>query len=89
MPTVLVTRPASRNFVQEEDAFYRMLNNAGIQIVEIPLISFSFPDDLSKVDSALHQATMGEYDYLVFSSPTGVRFFEERSKALGIWENIR
>ncbi|MGA2035463.1 MAG: uroporphyrinogen-III synthase, partial [Thermoguttaceae bacterium] len=68
---VLVTRP--REQVQE---LRRRLEELGAAVLEQPAITISDPPDFSPVDTAL--ARLDQYDWLVFSSGNGVRFFLER-----------
>jgi uroporphyrinogen-III synthase len=68
---VVLTRPEGRGGDWKE-----LLVDAGAAVSELPLIEISFePDDtvLSEVLDA-----MGEYDWIIFTSPNGVRGFFDR-----------
>lgn len=52
------------------------LRSRGAEAVELPVIAFQPPDDLDLLAQAA--AEVGSYDWVVFTSPTGVaRFFEQ------------
>lgn len=87
MKRVLLTRPLLRS--SNDDKLHRILEDAGIIIEEIPMISFSLPPVLTELDSALHRAASGKYDGIIFSSPTAVRFFEERVRELLLMDALR
>jgi uroporphyrinogen-III synthase len=68
---IVLTRPEGRGGDWKE-----LLVDAGAAVSELPLIEISFePDDtvLSEVLDA-----MGEYDWIIFTSPNGVRGFFDR-----------
>ena len=73
---VLVTRPRER-----AQAFARKLEALGAVPVILPTIALVPPEDWSDVDRALRDMT--DYDWVVFTSPAGVRFTAERLDALG------
>lgn len=73
---VVVTRAADQASGLS-DALRRM----GAEVVELPVVAFAPPEDWSGVDSAI--AALEEYDWLVFTSANGVRFFVERAKQTG------
>lgn len=52
------------------------LETLGARATALPTISFTDPDDPSILDTAL--ARLPEYDWIVFTSPNGVRSFFER-----------
>ncbi len=74
--TVLVTRPADQT--QELSA---PLEEAGAQVFSQPAVVITPPDDWSPVDQAV--SCLPNYDWVVFSSANGVRFFLDRLLALG------
>ncbi len=74
---VLVTRPRER-----ADAFARKLEALGAEPVILPTIALVPPEDWREVDRALQ--AISDYDWIVFTSPAGVRFTAERLDALGL-----
>lgn len=74
--TVLVTRPAD----QSRDLSCR-LRRLGARVLCQPAIEIGPAGDLTAVDRAI--ARLAEFDWLVFSSANGVRYFMERLSALG------
>ena len=69
--TVLVTRPAH----QAEPMLERLIH-LGAEVLCQPAIEITPPDDWQKVDAAIGR--LGEFDWLVFSSANGVRYFLDR-----------
>ena len=60
----------------EAAALAAELRRRGAQAVELPAIAFEPPEDLDRLVRAAAEA--GRYDWVVFTSPTGVaRFFEQ------------
>lgn len=57
------------------------LQALGIETVPLDLLQFLPPEDWSEIDKGL--ARLQAYDWLVFTSPTGVRFFAQRMGLLG------
>lgn len=66
--TVLVTRGK-----EQAKAFSEKLREAGAIPVEIPLIAISPSPYRDKIERCAHQ--LSDYDWLVFTSANGVRFF--------------
>ncbi len=63
------------------------LEALGIETVPLDLLQFLPPEDWSQVDTSLSQ--LDKYDWLLFTSPTGVQFFAKRMGLLGYasaWE---
>lgn len=59
------------------------LKTLGYEVVFLPLIEIAPPsDDFFSLDSAIKQ--LGEYDWLIFTSANGVKYFFDRLKHLGI-----
>ena len=54
----------------------RPLESLGAEVIELPVISIEPPDDPVPLDAAI--ARLAEYDWLIFTSANGVRFFLER-----------
>jgi len=73
---VVVTRPREQS--SELAARLRML---GAEVIELPAIETRPPEDYTGLDAAIAQ--LNTYDWLVFTSANGVRFFLQRLKALG------
>ena len=74
--SVVVTR-ASGQALALSEALRRM----GAQVVELPVVASVPPEDWSSLDLAL--ARLEKYDWLVFTSVNGVRFFFERATQSG------
>ncbi len=68
---ILVTRPGRQAF-ELNDRFAAL----GAEVLEQPAIRIDEPDDWSPVDDAISR--IGEFDWLVFTSANGVRFFLDR-----------
>jgi len=71
---VLVTREHSEGF--------EPLGELGAEIIEFPTIEIRPPEDWSELDKALSE--IGAYDWLIFTSATGVKYFFERLKSKGM-----
>ena len=69
---VIVTRP--RELVS---GLSDRLRQQGAEVVELPTIRTSPVEDRADIDAAIHRLTQGGYDWVVFTSPTGVRIFME------------
>jgi len=69
--TVLVTRPA-----HQADSLAERLAALGAQVLFQPAIEIARPRDWGPADTAIAQ--LGSFDWLVFSSANGVRFFLDR-----------
>jgi uroporphyrinogen-III synthase len=87
MPTVLLTRPRQR--LHSDDTLHQVLRARNVGIIELPMIAFNFPRDLSTLDATLVQLASGGFDFVVLSSPTAVEFFDERIQELGIAKQIK
>jgi len=59
----------------------RRLEALGATVYSVPTIRFAPPDDTDPLDRAI--ADLDRFDWVVFTSPNGVRFFWERLAALG------
>ncbi|HXZ91028.1 MAG TPA: uroporphyrinogen-III synthase [Candidatus Dormibacteraeota bacterium] len=73
---ILITRSEAEN-----QAFSMKLRALGAVTVELPTIAFGAPEDLSALDRAIKM--LSKYDWVVFTSRNGVRFFGERMAAMG------
>lgn len=74
---VLVTRP--RELVSGMAA---LLRERGAEVVELPAIRTVPVKDMTQVDGAIEGLAAGGYDWLVFTSPSGVGIFFDRLIAL-------
>jgi len=74
--TVLVTRPR-----EQVGEFADLLTAYGAHVIAFPTIAIIPPADWGPLDQAL--ADLAGYDWIVFTSVNGVRFFFERLRALG------
>jgi len=74
--TVLVTRPR-----EQAAEFADLLTAYGAHVIAFPTIAIIPPADWGPLDRAL--ADLAGYDWIVFTSVNGVRFFFERLRALG------
>lgn len=75
---VVVTRP--RELVSTLSG---MLRREGAEVLELPAIRTVPVKDDAPVKAALHELEQGGYDWLVFTSPSGVRIFMDRLAAEG------
>jgi uroporphyrinogen III methyltransferase/synthase len=74
---IVVTRPRG----QAEELSAR-LSALGADVIELPAIEIRPARDYGPLDRAL--ACLGSYDWLIFTSANGVRFFLERLDASGL-----
>ena len=77
---VVVTR-AKEQAVEFADILKKM----GAEVIFFPTIKFEEPDNLTIVNKAIQSLSDNKnaYDWLIFTSANGVRFFFKRVKALG------
>jgi uroporphyrinogen III methyltransferase / synthase len=62
-------------------AFSRRLRSLGAEIVEFPTIQTAPPDDYAPLDRSIER--LSSFDWVIFTSATGVESFMARVKALG------
>ena len=74
---IVVTRA-----VEQSQPVAEALREAGADAVLLPLVAFAPPESFSDLDDFLK--TVGEYDWVFFTSQNAVRAVEERSAALGL-----
>jgi uroporphyrinogen III methyltransferase / synthase len=74
--TVLVTRPE-----HQSQEFVHRLRSLGANVLCQPAIEISAPRDWSAVDDVIERVP--EFNWLVFSSANGVRYFFDRLQTLG------
>ncbi|MBI3091439.1 MAG: uroporphyrinogen-III synthase [Candidatus Tectomicrobia bacterium] len=74
---IVVTRPAGA-----AATFAALLERAGAEVIPCPVIEPRPLDDYASLDAALRR--LGEYDWLLFTSVHGVRFFAQRLWEVGL-----
>jgi uroporphyrinogen III methyltransferase/synthase len=74
---IVVTRAA-----EQSEELCQALRDAGAVPIMMSLISFAPPADCAQLDAALQ--TLGEFDWIMFTSQNAVRAVEERCRALGL-----
>ena len=87
MPSVILTRPLQRTQARD-NTFTSLLQERGIEVIELPMIQIDFPKNTASLDDALARAARGEFDYCVLSSPTAIEFFHHRASDLGLHNAI-
>jgi len=60
----------------------RSLKAVGFEPIPVDTIEFLPPEDWSSVDASLKR--LGEFDWLLLTSPTGAEFFAQRMRALSL-----
>lgn len=65
---------------QQAGEFVDLLNIAGANVIYFPTIEFKEPEDLSIIDDAIKNLT--RYNWIIFTSANGVRFFFKRFSEL-------
>lgn len=73
---ILITRPR-----EQADSFAQLLEEVGAEPLIVPAIRIMPPDDWGPLDVAIER--LGTYDWVIFTSVNGVRFFSERLAASG------
>lgn len=73
---VLVTRTR-----EQAGDLTRRLERLGAEVVPCPTIALIPPESWEPLDAAIRR--IETYDWVIFTSPNGVRFFRERLRALG------
>lgn len=83
---IVITRPRR----QSED-FARLLEDDGAEVVPFPAIETVAAPSIDRVDEAVARAD--QFDWLIFTSANGVRFFFERLRQIGsdvrVWHRSR
>ncbi|MBI4734318.1 MAG: uroporphyrinogen-III C-methyltransferase [Rubrobacteridae bacterium] len=75
---VLVTRTK-----EQAKAFSELLIDNGAQPIEMPAIDIIDPDSYENIDNAFERLEGGKgYDWVIFTSANGVKYFIKRMKAL-------
>lgn len=73
---IVITRARARS-----GAFAEALREMGAEAIEFPVIQTVAPDSFDSLDSAL--ARLADFDWIVFTSPTGVEAFVDRIRESG------
>jgi uroporphyrinogen-III synthase len=74
---IVITRAVE----QSRDLMAR-LENMGALVLLFPAVSFSEPPDTAEMDRAIR--SLGEFDWILFTSANAVRFFAGRCRKLGM-----
>lgn len=82
MPSVLLTRPLNRSGADQP--IVQILSNAGIKVIELPMLRFGLPNSIDELDRALMRMSAGDYDFVILTSTTAIDFFQERIEELSI-----
>ena len=61
---------------EQAESFSASLHALGAEVIELPVIALEPPEDFGPLDRAL--ANLSSYDWILFTSVNGVRFFLER-----------
>ena len=73
---ILITRPEKQNFLLSAK-----LHNLGATTIELPTIMILPPHSTDRLDRSILRIL--HYDWVIFTSVHGVRFFSQRLEALG------
>jgi uroporphyrinogen III methyltransferase/synthase len=71
----------TRSLEQSRELFSR-LEGMGATVLLFPAVSFSEPSDTAELDRVIH--SLGEFDWILFTSANAVRFFARRCRKQGI-----
>jgi uroporphyrinogen-III synthase len=71
----------TRSVEQARDLMAR-LENMGATVLLFPAVSFSEPPDTAELDRTIR--SLGEFDWILFTSANAVRFFARRCRRLGV-----
>jgi uroporphyrinogen III methyltransferase/synthase len=74
---VVVTRAP-----EQAQEFVKRLEEMGAEVLLCPVVGFSDADDFGPLDGALR--SLGNFDWILFTSANAVRFFCKRCRALGL-----
>ncbi|WP_267382854.1 uroporphyrinogen-III C-methyltransferase [Cyanobacterium sp. uoEpiScrs1] len=74
--TILVTRAA-----EQSNQFSLMLQQQGARVIEMPALEIISPSSWNGLDDAIDK--LSSFDWLIFTSANGVKFFFQRLKTLG------
>jgi uroporphyrinogen-III synthase len=74
---IVVTRA-----VEQSHELLALLESMGATVLLFPAVSFSEPSDTSELDRAIR--SLGEFDWILFTSANAVQFFARRCRKLGV-----
>ncbi len=74
---IVVTRA-----IEQARGLMARLENMGAIVLLFPAVSFSEPSDTAELDRAIR--SLGEFDWILFTSANAVRFFAGRCRKLGV-----
>jgi uroporphyrinogen-III synthase len=74
---IVVTRA-----VEQARELTARLENMGAIVLQFPAVSFSEPSDTAELDRAVR--SLGEFDWILFTSANAARFFAGRCRRLGV-----
>ncbi len=74
---IVITRPK-----EQTDDFAALLNERGARVILFPTIRIVAPENYDDLDRAVRE--IATYDWVIFTSANGVRFFVNRFKELGL-----
>jgi uroporphyrinogen III methyltransferase / synthase len=69
--TILLTRPR-----QQSEEMTAMLEGLGASVIHVPMIELKEPESWQALDESIHQLDL--YDWLIFTSVNGVKYFFQR-----------
>jgi uroporphyrinogen-III synthase len=75
---VLVTRPA-----EQADPLVRRLVELGAEVIAAPTVTIELPEPGGPLDRAIEEAAGGAFQWIAFTSASGVRAWMDRAGALG------
>jgi len=67
---------------EQAEELTRLLEHLGAEVILLPAVMFSVPDDAHALDRALHE--LGHFDWILFTSQNAVRFTALRLRQLGL-----
>jgi uroporphyrinogen III methyltransferase / synthase len=74
---IVVTRA-----VEQSRELLARLESMGATVLQFPAVSFSEPTESTELDRAIR--SLGEFDWILFTSANAVRFFARRCRKLGM-----
>jgi uroporphyrinogen-III synthase len=74
---IVVTRA-----VEQSRELLARLESMGASVLQFPAVSFSEPTETTELDRAIR--SLGQFDWILFTSANAVRFFSGRCRKLGI-----
>jgi uroporphyrinogen-III synthase len=77
--TILVTRPR-----EQANAFAQRLRQLGAEAIVAPTIELEGPEAGGPLDEAVREAAAGRFEWVIFTSASGVRAWWERASTLDV-----